>query len=80
MMQLTPIEMRVFSDCRDRTDAVRRRFTRHEYWLLWPFHGQLVELSVLIWAIDKITGHETDPKSFWAWVSNPDQWARSSDF
>lgn len=79
MMQLTLAEMRVFSGSRDRSDALQRRFTRHEYWLLWPFHGYLVELSVMIWLIDKLTGHETDRNSFWAWISNPDGWARSSD-
>lgn len=75
MVSLTPIEMRIFSEGRDRSDAVRRRFTRHEYWLLWPFHGYLIELSVLMWLYDKLTGHEMDPNSFWAWVSAPDRWA-----
>jgi len=68
MSFMTPIQMRMFSQGRDRSEAIKRRFTGFRYWLLWPLQRYLIELSAIFWLLDRVLGTDLG-QGFWAWIA-----------
>lgn len=60
--------MRMFVCGKDRSNAMRRRFTGNRFWLLWPFQRYILELSAFCWFLDRTSGTDLG-RGFWAWVA-----------